>query len=113
MTNENSKLTYRLNACPICLICIEYNELYGKSYKCNVKELQWNKNNNEYKVDFQYKILKDLSLKKQNPRNSKFDPLFVSWFLQNISSDIKISEQQSGVNICRKCLNKYDYKRRS
>ncbi|CAG8561628.1 3511_t:CDS:2 [Funneliformis mosseae] len=33
MVIENLKLTYHLNAYPICLICIEYNELYRESNK--------------------------------------------------------------------------------
>ena len=110
MASESSKLIFRLNACPVCLICIECNELYGKLCECDAKELQWNKNKEGYEVEFRHKLLKNLTLKK---RNLKYDPLFVSWFYQNISANIEISEQQTDINICYKCNNKYDYAKRS
>ena len=97
------KLVYRPNSCPICFICIECSEFYGLSCTCESKEIHWNKKSTGFCVDFRHKALTD-----QN-KKLKLDPIFVIWFFKNISSQIEIPENQNDVNICHKCINKFDY----
>ena len=68
-----SKLSYRPNSCPICLICIECKEFYGSSCICEPKEIYWNKNGEGYSVDFRHKALTNIQSKKP-----KLDPTFVT-----------------------------------
>ena len=96
-------LDYRPNSCPICLICLECGEFYGSSCICESKKIYWNRKSEGYCIDFRHKVLLT-SYKK-----SKLDPIFVTWFFENISSQIKIFENENDVNICHKCINKYDY----
>jgi hypothetical protein len=105
MEPKISKLVYRPNSCPICLKCIECNEFYGSSCACESREIYWNKKSEGYCVDFRHKALID------TPQNKKLklDPIFVIWFFENISSQIEILENQNDVNVCHKCVNKFDY----
>src|SRR4051794_5701396 len=103
MKPQISMLDYRSNSCPICLICLECEALYRSSCICKSKEMCWNKKSEGYCIDFCHKVLIN-SYKK-----SKLDPIFVTWFFENISSQINISKDQNDVNVCHKCINKYDY----
>ena len=97
------KLVYRPNSCPICLICIECAKFYGSSCSCESKEIYWNKNKN-YPVDFWHKLLTDSFTNNR----LKLDQRFVSWFFEKVSPQIKMPENQNDINICRKCLSKFD-----
>ena len=96
-------MVYRPNSCPICLICIECSEFYGISCTCESKKIRWNKKKEGYCVDFRHKALTD-----KNSR-LKLDSTFAIWFFKNISSQIEIQENQNDVNVCHKCINKFDY----
>ena len=101
--DSEMKLVYRSNSCPICLICIECAKVYGSSCSCESKEIYWDKNS-KYSVDFRHKLLTNSSTNNR----MRLDQMFVLWFFEKVSSQIKIPENQSDVNICRKCLSKFD-----
>src|SRR5436305_15262361 len=84
------KLVYRSNSCPICLICIECAKIYGSSCSCKSKEIYWDKNN-KYPVDFRHKLLTTYSTNNR----MKLDSIFVSWFFEKASPQIKIPENHS------------------
>ena len=98
-------LSYQMNACPICLICLKCNEIYGTSCFCEPIIMHWSRNINESKV-FRTKTLTQEAAKK---RNNTFDPEFAFWFWSNVSPNLEISSSQSLINICKSCLNKIDY----
>ena len=98
-------LSYRLNACPLCLMCIKCNKTYGDSCTCESIIIYWGRNIEETK-NFRTKTLTPEAAKK---RSNKFDPEFVAWFWPNVSPKLEISSSQSIINICKSCLNKYDY----
>ena len=106
----NSLLQYRPNACPLCLTCLICTETYGKNCTCPFKELKWKRKSNEYQVDFRHKSFDKDAAKKQK---TKLDNEFVSWFHNNISPSLKMPEDQHNANVCRKCINKYQYYKKS
>jgi hypothetical protein len=97
-------LSYRLNACPLCLICLKCNKIYGNSCSCESIILYWSRNIEN--KNFRTKTLTQEAAKK---RSNKFDSEFVTWFWSNVSPNLEISLSLSIVNICKRCLNKYDY----
>jgi len=50
-------LEFRLNACPICLICLDCKNKYGQVCTCKARELEWKRKKVErdYVVDFCHK----------------------------------------------------------
>ena len=107
---QTTPLQFRSNACPLCLTCLVCTEVYGQNCTCPPKELKWKRKSNEYKIDFRHKSLDMVAARKQK---IKLDNLFVNWFHSNISLDLKISEDQHDANVCRRCINKYDYYKKS
>jgi hypothetical protein len=103
-------LQYCPNACPLCLTCLICTEVYGKNCICPPKELKWQRKSSEYKIDFRHKSLDMVAARKQK---IKLDNVFVDWFYSNISPDLEISEDQHDANVCRKCINKFDYYKKS
>jgi len=99
------KLNYRLNACPLCLTCLKCNKIYGDLCSCEATVLYWSRSIEENKK-FRTKTLTQEAAKK---RSNKFDPKFVSLFWSNVSPNLEISLSLSIVNICKRCLNKFDY----
>ena len=100
----SNHLKFRVNACPICLICLICKKIYGNGCECVPDEAR------NIKVDFRCKLIKDV----ENPKHGrKFDFEFVNWFQINVSPHLKIPDDVDSVNICRKCINKYDYFKRS
>lgn len=102
----NSFLEFRLNACPICLICFDCESEYGKECTCQAREIKWKRKKVErdYKVNFTQR-----SLTQKGATNHKvtLDKGFVDWLFANISSHIKLSSSPNNVNICQDCMNKY------
>jgi hypothetical protein len=108
-----SALQYRPNACPLCLICLVCTKSYGKDCVCPFKELKWQRKSNEYQLDFRNKLLHNkVSERKEIKDRRKFDPEFVSWFRNNIQPGLKIPGDRYNVNVCKKCINKYEYYKR-
>jgi len=105
-----SFLQYRPNTCTICLICLICTETYGKNCTCPSKELKWQRKSKEYQVDFRHRSIDKVSA---NKNKKKFDHEFVSWFRNNISPSLEMPEDQHDANICKNCINKYDYYKRS
>jgi hypothetical protein len=100
-------LDFRLNACPVCLICIVCNKIYGINCTCLAQKIVWKRKicDREYKVDFRHQPLLQSGATKQR---IKLDTNFVSWFQSNISSQLKISLFQPDINICKVCIKKYE-----
>ena len=92
-------LEFRLNACPICLICLDCRSKYGQNCTCQAREIKWKKRKIErdYTVDFYHKPLTQNGATKQKV---VLDSEFVSWLFANISSCIDISSSQNDVNVC-------------
>ena len=97
-------------SCPLCLTCLVCTEVYGKNCICLPMELKWQRKSNDYKIDFRHKLLGTVATRKQRTR---LDNIFISWFHSNISSDLEIPEDQHDVNVCRRCINKFEYYKRS
>lgn len=108
-----STLEYRPNACPLCLICLVCTKSYGKDCTCPFKELKWQRKSKEYQLDFRNKLLHNkVSERRENKDKGKFDPEFVNWFRNNIQPGLKIPGDRYNVNVCKKCINKYEYYKR-
>ncbi|CAB5377418.1 hypothetical protein RhiirA1_478504 [Rhizophagus irregularis] len=75
-------LKFRLNACPICLICLD----------CK----------NEY--DFSPK---PITQRGATTQKVALDSEFVEWVFTNVSPSIELSSSINNVNICQRCINKY------
>ncbi len=86
-------------------MCITCFKIYGTSCSCEPITLYWSRNIEQTKF-FRTKTLTQEAAKK---RKNNFDPEFVAWFWPNISPKLEISLSQSIINICKNCLNKYDY----
>lgn len=99
------KLSYRLNSCPVCLVCFKCDKIYGDLCICESIIMYWGRNVSETKK-FRTKTLTKEAARK---RSNKFDPDFVAWFWSNVSPNLEISSNQPLVNICKSCLNKFDY----
>lgn len=98
-------LSHRINVCSICLKCLKCDESYGTSCLCESIIMYWSRNISETKK-FRTKTLTQEAARK---RNNKFDQDFVVWFWSNVSQNLEISSNQSLVNICKSCLNKFNY----
>ncbi|PKB95973.1 hypothetical protein RhiirA5_435700 [Rhizophagus irregularis] len=75
-------LKFRLNACPICLICLD----------CK----------NEY--DFSPK---PITQRGATTQKVALDSEFVEWVFTNVPPSIELSSSINNVNICQRCINKY------
>ncbi|CAI2185905.1 16435_t:CDS:2, partial [Funneliformis geosporum] len=102
---SKQKLSYRLNAYPLCLIYLQYSQFYNNSCSCKLTIIYWSRSLEKSKIF----CTKSLTFEEAKKRNVKLDSELVAWFWANISPDLEISLSQSVVNICKKCLNKYDY----
>ena len=102
----NFFLEFRLNACPICLICFDCQSEYGKECTCQAREIEWKRKKVErdYTVDFCHKAF---TQKGATNQKVTLDKGFVDWLFTNISSHIKILSPPDYVNICKNCMNKY------
>ena len=110
MLQITNSLQYRPNACPLCLICLVCAKTYGENCVCPPKDLKWKRKSNEYIIDFRHRLLDQVAARKAK---TKLDNIFVSWFHENVSPSLEISEEQHDANVCRKCINKYDYYKKS
>ncbi len=99
-------LEFRLNACPICLICLDCQNEYGQKCTCQAREIKWKKKkvDRDYKVEF---CPKPLTQKGATNQKVVLDSEFVKWVFANISSHIELSSSQNNVNICLNCMNTY------
>ena len=102
----DSSLNFRLNACPICLICLLCEKTFGKDCLCQPKEVVWKKKlvERDYKVEFRHQPLSKIGAAKQK---IKLDLDFVTWFQSNIFPQLQIPPSQPDANICKVCINKY------
>jgi hypothetical protein len=105
-----NSLKYRPNACPLCLNCLVCAKIYGEDCTCLPKELKWKRKSDEYKIDFHHKSLDMVAARKQK---IKLDNKFISWFHNHISPKMETLEDQHDANVCRRCINKYDYYKKS
>ena len=111
MNKENQEtifLKFRLNACPICLICLDCKEKYGEKCTCQAREIKWKKKKVErdYVVNFCQKPLTQMGANRQK---ITLDSDFAKWILDRISLCIELSSIPNNVNICQKCVNEYRY----
>ena len=81
-----------------CLVC---TKTYGENCTCPFKVLKWQRNSKEYQVDFRHKSLDKVSASKNK---KKFDSKFASWFHDNISPSLELSEDQHDANICKRSI---------
>ena len=101
-----NSLEFCLNACPICLICLECKNKYGQTCICKARELKYKRKKVErdYVVDF---CPKPLTQKGATNQKVVLDNEFVNWALANISSYIKLLPFPNNINICHNCMNRY------
>ena len=99
-------LKFRLNACSICLICLDCENVYGQSCTCQARQVEWKRKKDErdYKVDFRHKPLTQIGATKQKVA---LETKFIDWFFANASPHIEISPSPNNVNICQNCMRKY------
>ena len=105
-------LEFRLNACPICLVCLDCQNIYGQNCTCQARKVEWKRKKVErdYTVDF---CQRPLTQKGATERKVGLDKGFVDWILANISSHIELSSSPSIVNICQICMNGFREKNKS
>ncbi|EXX56510.1 uncharacterized protein OCT59_022393 [Rhizophagus irregularis] len=103
-------LKFHLNACPICLICLDCQNIYGQECICQAKEIVWKRKKveHDYVIDFCHK-----PLSQQDATNQKvvLDLGFADWVFANISSQIELLSIPNNVNICQKCMKRYHGKK--
>ncbi|PKC10029.1 hypothetical protein RhiirA5_414889 [Rhizophagus irregularis] len=103
-------LKFHLNACPICLICLDCQNIYGQECICQAKEIVWKRKKveHDYVIDFCHK-----PLSQQGATNQKvvLDLGFADWVFANISSQIELLSIPNNVNICQKCMKRYHGKK--
>jgi hypothetical protein len=99
-------LEFRLNACPICLICLDCKNKYDQTCTCQARVVEWKRKKIErdYTVDFRQKPLTQQGATKQKV---VLDLGFVDWFFAKVSSQIEPSSFHNNVNICRSCISGY------
>jgi hypothetical protein len=99
-------LNFRLNACSICLICLDCKNVYGQNCTCQAREVKWKKKKVErdYAVDFSHKPLTQNGATKQK---CSLDTEFIDWFFANASTYIELSPSPTNVNICQNCMSGY------
>ena len=87
-------LEFRLNACPICLVCLDCQNIYGQNCTCQARKVEWKRKKVErdYTVDF---CQRPLTQKGATERKVGLDKGFVDWILANISSHIELSSSPS------------------
>lgn len=51
-------------------------------------------------------------MQEPTKKSANFDTEFITWFWENIPTNLEVYSNQSSVNICKKCLNRYDYYKR-
>jgi len=99
-------LEFHLNACPICLICLDCKNEYGQRCTCQARELEWKRKKveHDYIVDFYHK---PFTQKGATNQKVALDKEFVNWVLVNVSPYINFLPQSNNINICQDCMNKY------
>ena len=102
-----SFLKFRLNACSICLICLDCKNIYGQNCTCQAREIEWKRKKSErnYMVDFCHKPITQTGATKQKVA---LETNFVDWFFANASPHIELSSFQNNVNICQNCISRYN-----
>ncbi|RIA83362.1 hypothetical protein C1645_833949 [Glomus cerebriforme] len=85
-------LDFRLNACPICLTCLDCQNEYGQKFS-----------------------RKPLTQRGATSQKVVLDSRFVDWFYDNISQNIELSSSLPNdfVNICQNCMSKYHEKEKT
>jgi len=95
-----------LNACPICLICLDCQNIYGQGCVCQAREIVWKRKKVErdYMIDFCHR---PLTQKGATSQKVVLDSGFVQWVFANVSSQIELSPIPNNVNICQRCMKGY------
>ena len=108
----SSSLEFRLNACPICLICLDCRNKYGQNCTCQERHLEWKRKKVErdYIIDF---CQKPFTQKGATNQRVALDKGFVDWILANISPHIELSSSPNNVNICQNCMSGFRDKNKS
>lgn len=97
-------LKFRLNACPICLVCLICAKIYGKDCSCQpIKLDKKSKKGSGYQISFysKYFTRTGASIKKV-----RYDQEFVDWTKN--STKVEIPKNQDIINMCQKCAKNYD-----
>src|ERR1043165_3179386 len=104
--NMTCFLDFRLNACPICLICLDCQNTYGQRCICQAREIVWRRKKVErdYMIDFCHR---PLTQKGATSQKVVLDPSFVEWVFANVSSQIILSPIPNHVNVCQACMKGY------
>ena len=101
-------MEFRLNACPICLTCLDCENKYGQNCTCQARKITWKKKiiERDYAVNFRRKAL---TQKGATSQKVVLDSGFVDWFFNNISSSIELSlsSPPDDANVCQDCMNRY------
>ena len=99
-------LKFRLNACSICLICLDCKNIYGQNCICQSREIEWKRKKIErdYIVDFCHKPLTQNGATKQK---IALETEFIDWFSAHASPHIELLPFPNNVNICQNCMRKY------
>ena len=98
-------LKFHLNACSICLICLDCKNVYGQNCTCQAREIEWKRKKVErdYSVDF---CQKPLTQKGAAKHKVSLEKEFINWFFAN-APHIELSPPPSNVNICQNCISGY------
>jgi hypothetical protein len=109
--HENLFLKFRLNACPICLICLDCEKQYGEKCTCQARKIEWKRkiSDRDYEVNFCPRPFTQSGAINQKVA---LDFEFVKWASANISSRIELSPTPSNINICKSCMNGYHRKKK-
>lgn len=105
-------LEFRLNACPVCLICLDCQNKYGQNCTCQARKVEWKRKKVErdYVVDF---FQRPITQEGATQQKVTLDKKFVDWVLSNISPHIELSLLPNKVNICQDCMNRFRGKNKS
>jgi hypothetical protein len=103
-------LSFRLNACPVCLVCLICTKIYGKNCSCQPTDLnKKHKKGSEYKISFHNKYITRIGANKKKVR---YDQEYVNWIKKNITQ-VVIPNNQDFINICRDCIENYNKRNQS
>ena len=105
-------LEFRLNACPICLTCLDCQDKYGQNCSCQARKLEWKRKKVErdYKVDF---CQRPFTQKGATNQKTALDKEFIDWILANISPHIDLLSSPDNVNVCQGCMGGFRGKNKS
>ncbi|RIB29726.1 hypothetical protein C2G38_2154501 [Gigaspora rosea] len=82
-SQATSLLSFRLNACPICVSCLVCVKTYGNGCSCPPMDLHWKrKRGSDHKLDF---FSKHITRADANKKKVKYDQEFADWLRRNVT----------------------------